>query len=185
MRIRIARLALGGTAAMALVAMTAGAVLAQPGSWWGWNMGPGMMGQGPMGPGMMGWGYGQQGQGYGMRGYGRMGIVDLNDDGRVSAEEAAAAADEVYAAMDADDDGKITKDEYMAVRMGPGSGWNAERQAAMQAQKEARYAEMDADKDGTVTRAEFLDAAKAHHEAADTDKDGSVSPWEHRRRGWF
>ena len=82
------------------------------GPWSGARMGPGMM-------------YGN----------GRAAVIDQNDDGRISSEE--AAAEDVFTAMDADDDGQIAKDEYMAVRMGPGWGWNTERQAAMQANKEA------------------------------------------------
>jgi hypothetical protein len=62
----------------------------------------------------------------------------------------------------------------MAVRLGPGPGWNEESEAAMEARKEARFAQMDADKDGATTREEFMNAAQAHHRAADTDGDGGV-----------
>lgn len=158
--------------AIVLAVSTAGSSQAQyvaPGD--NWRMGPGMT---------MGWGGGPQ-----ARWQGRFSIIDLNDDGRVSDEEAASAAEDVFLAMDADDDGQLTKEEYLAVRMGPGAGWNPERQAAMQARKEARYAEFDADGDGIVTKGEFLDTAKAHHAAADADGDGVVTPWEHRRQSWF
>jgi len=130
------------------------------------------------------------GQGWGMGwimggpGRGRHMMIDANDDGYVSAEEAASEADEVFTAMDSDDDGLLTKEEYMAVRMGPQRGFNPDRQAAMQTRKEARFAEMDIDSDGKVSKAEFLDAAKAHHAAADMDKDGKVTPWEHRSQNW-
>jgi hypothetical protein len=129
-------------------------------------------------------------QGWGMGwmmhppGRGRHMMIDANDDGVISAEEAASAADGVFTAMDADDDGSLTKEEYMAVRMGPQLGFNPERQAAMQERKEARFSEMDADSDGKVSKAEFLDAAQAHHARADTDGDGKVTPWEFRRRNW-
>ena len=137
----------------------------------------GAQGYGPwsgrgMGPGMMGFNN-------------RANIIDQNDDGRISDEEAAAAAEEIFVTMDSDDNGEVTKEEYLSIRMGLGPGWNTERQAAMQANKEARFAEMDADKNNSVTRAEFQDGAKAHHAAADKDRDGTVSPWEHRHRGWF
>ena len=168
---RTVLLSLMGAATLALTAGTSAHAQQGPGYWGNWHMGPGMM---------SGWGSGPR-----MQGYGRAAIIDLNDDGRISDAEAASAAEDVFLAMDADDNGEITKDEYMAVRMGPGTGWNSERQAQMQAQKEARYAELDTDGDGKVTKAEFLDTAKAHHAAADDDGDGTVSPWEHRRRNWF
>ena len=133
-----------------------------PGWWQGWGMG--WMMRGP--------------------GRGRFMMIDANDDGVVSAEEAASAADEVFTAMDSDDDGSLTKEEYMAVRMGPQQGFNPDSQAAMQGRKEARFGEMDADSDGKVSKAEFLDAAQAHHAGADTDADGKVTPWEHRRQNW-
>ena len=127
--------------------------------WWGdggaW--GPfGMFGQG-QGPGIMqGWsggpmpgqGYGmmpgcpQGGQGYGMMpgpmmggammpGRGQFAMVDSDQDGTVSAEEAAAHADTVFSAMDADDDGALTSNEFMAARMGPGAGLNPAMEARM------------------------------------------------------
>lgn len=115
------RIATFGTAALLASTMLAGVALAQPRSFGpGFGMGYGM----GYGPGMMG----QPGRGRSM-------MMDANDDGVVSAEEAASAADEVFSAMDADDDAALTKDEYMAVRMGPQLGYNSERQAAMQKAK--------------------------------------------------
>lgn len=80
-------------------------------------------------------------------GFGRGMIIDHNDG--------------VFIAIDADDDGQITKEEYLAVRRAPQWGWNQRRQSAMQARREARFAEKD------------------------PDKDGYVSPGEHRRDRWF
>lgn len=157
MKTDAARGLLGG-AAITLMLTISTAAFAQPWQWGDGNIGPG---------------------------HGFMGRADSNDDGRISADEAAAAAESVFIAMDADDDGRITPEEYMALRMGFGRGWNAERQATMQAQKEARFAEMDADQDGAVSREEFMNAARDHHAAADTDGDGAVTPWEHRMQKWF
>lgn len=159
-----------GTAVLLASTMLAGVALAQPrgfGTGFGYGMGP------AYGVGMMG----QPGRGRSM-------MMDANDDGIVSAEEAASAADEVFTAMDADDDASLTKDEYMAVRMGPQLGYNSERQAAMQKAKEDRFAAMDTDANGGVSKEEFLNAAQAHHAAADSDGDGKVTPWEHRRQNW-
>lgn len=138
------------------------------------------------GPGMMGYGFGP---GYGMGrmmmpGRGRFTMIDADQDGSISAEEAASAADEVFTAMDADDDGLLTEEEYMAVRMGPQYGFNAARQQAMQEAKAARFGEMDGDSDGSVSKEEFLAAAQAHYAASDADGDGKVTPWEHRSRNW-
>lgn len=120
----------------------------------------------------------------GQPGRGRFALIDINEDGVVSDEEAASAADEVFTAMDADDDGSVTLEEYMTVRMGPQLGYNPERQEAMQQAKQDRFTAMDGDGDGKVSKAEFLNAAQAHHQAADADGDGKVSPWEHRRQNW-
>lgn len=132
---------------------------------WGWRDGPG--------PGMM-------------MMMGRMGAIDTNDDGIISDDEAAAQVEAVFAAMDGDDDGELTVEEYMSVRMGPRWGYNPERQKLMQERKKARFAEMDTDKNAKVSKAEFILAGKARFEAADSDKDGKITPWEFRaqRRGW-
>jgi hypothetical protein len=152
------------TLSAVVVAMTATFAAAQSyGPWSGRGMGPGMT------PGF----------------YGRAAIIDQNDDGRISDEEAASAAEQVFVFMDTDDDQALTREEYLTVRMGVGPVWNTERQTAMQARKEARFGEMDADKNGAVSQGEFLNAAKSHHGAADTDGDGLISPWEHRQRAWF
>ena len=136
----------------------------------------------PGGRAMQGYGPGQRGQH--MPGRGRFAMIDANEDGKVSAEEAASAADDVFSAMDSDDDGMLTKEEYMSVRMGPQTGRNPARQQKMQAAKEARFDDMDKEKDGSITKAEFMTMAENHHRSADTDGDGTITPWEHRRRNW-
>ena len=117
------------------------------------------------------------------RGEGRMRrftIVDVNDDGRISDDEAASQRELVFIAMDADDDGELTEEEFMAVRLGPGRGRNEERMKMRQEAKRARFAPMDGDKSGKVSKAEFMAEGKARFVAADADKDGNVTPWEFR-----
>jgi hypothetical protein len=164
-----------GAVTLLLCAVTVAPALAQPMD--GFGFGPGFQMMGPgfgYGPGMMG----------GMPGRGRHVMVDANDDGVVSAEEAASAADEMFTAMDSDDDGVLTKEEYLAVRMSPRFWFNPLYPAWRRKAKEERFAEMDADGDGKVAKDEFLAAAEAHHKAADADGDGTITPWEHRRRNW-
>ena len=140
---------------------------------WGWHMWG--WGNGPGSGGMMGQGY-----------MGRMAAIDSNNDGIIGDDEAAAQVESVFAAMDGDDDGELTEDEYMSVRMGPGfgQGRNEERQKAMQERKKAHFGEMDTDKNGKVSQAEFIAGGKARFQAADTDKDGKVTPWEFRAQRW-
>jgi Ca2+-binding EF-hand superfamily protein len=155
----------------------------------GWFNGPMMGGQPGYGTGA----WGPDGSSYGMMqgwrdpnapGRGRFATIDVNEDGIVSAEEAASQADMVFTAMDGDDNGSITLDEFMTVRMGPQAGMNPEREGMMQEKKSARFEPMDADKDGAVSKAEFIAASKAHFDASDTDQDGKVTPWEIRASNW-
>ncbi len=172
--------------AVMTTAMFAGYGPAQA-QFYGYGPGYGMMPNSGYGPnyGAMMPGYGR---GYGpagmMPGRGRYMLNDVDGDGVVGAEEAASAADEVFSAMDADDNGTLTMDEYMSVRMGPQLGFNPERQAEMQQAKSDRFSSLDSDGDGSVTKQEFLAAAKTHLQAADADGDGKVTPWEFRNRNW-
>lgn len=129
-----------GTAALMASALAGSPALAQVG--YGFGPGYGTTPGSGFGPGMMtapGYGQGMMGQ----PGRGRYTMLDVNEDGVISAEEAASAADEVFTAMDADDDGFVTMEEYMTVRMGPQTGYKPDRQAEMQQAKEDRFAGMD------------------------------------------
>jgi hypothetical protein len=84
------------------------------------GMGQGMMGQGMMGQGMMGQGM----MGQGMMGHGGMGhravmqvifaITDANGDGTLSLQEVQDTHARIFAHMDGDDDGQVTKREIRA-----------------------------------------------------------------------
>jgi hypothetical protein len=161
----------------------------QPGGgWWGdwnyWGMGPGYgMWQGapgmmPPGPGMGG---GWQGMG---GGGGMMAAMDANQDGTISAEEAAAHAEFMFEAMDGDQDGVLVAGEFGSGRMDMMRTMQPAMSARMQERRAARFAAKDGDGDGQVTMAEFLAAEKAQYEAADTDGDGKVTPWELRGQMW-
>ena len=120
----------------------------------------------------------------------RFAAIDVNEDGRVSDEEASSQRESVFLAMDSDDDGELTQEEYMAVRMGPvageGSPGNGQGMGEGQGKgkgrerKLARFAPMDGDSSGTVSKAEWMKAGEERFKAADADGDGTVTPWEFR-----
>lgn len=166
--------------------------MGQGGQGWGQGGGQGQgwgPGQGNCG-GMQGSGQGM-GQGRGMMGQGwqggqppfmqRFAMIDTNEDGVVSAEEAAEQTEAVFAAMDADQDDEITLEEFLAVDMGMGPGaTNPAMASRRQARREARYAAFDLDGNGVVTHAEFLEAHQKQFATADRNKDGKTDPFEFR-----
>lgn len=153
----------------------------------GYHMGPGYGGGYGMGPGHMGPGY-QMGQG-GMMGPGggRGPMIDANHDGVISDTEAAGHFDEVFGAKDANDDAKLTLEEFSTAfyGRGPHMAWRNSDVQEWRERKEARFKEIDADNDGTVTEEEFLAYAKTGFDDSDRDKDGKVTVWEFRGRRYF
>jgi Ca2+-binding EF-hand superfamily protein len=120
------------------------------------------------------------GKGHGGRG---MRIIDANNDGVIGEDEAAALADGAFMRMDRDRDGKVTEAEFT---QGPGGkrggwfNWNSEEAAAVQKVRTDKFAALDANKDKSLDKPEFFADAKAKLAAADSDKDGKVTPWEFR-----
>jgi len=132
-------------------------------------------------------GYSMRGQQPGMRQFRNRESVDTNDDGIVSNAEAARHFEGAFTTMDADEDGQLTKDEFFAVRFGPGPMQSRAAGAndRWKERKQKRFAEMDKNKDGKVTQAEFLAHGKRRFDDADRDKDGKVTAWEFRARRHF
>jgi hypothetical protein len=124
-----------------------------------------------------------EGRGHGGRHGGGMRIIDANNDGVISEDEAASLADRAFARMDDDRDGKVTEAEFTEGPRGRRGGWfnwsQAETDAVMKVRKD-RFASLDANKDASLDKAEFFAEAKAKFAAADADKDGKVTPWEFR-----
>tara|TARA_R110002020_G_scaffold126073_1_gene283717 strand:+ start:1437 stop:1898 length:462 start_codon:yes stop_codon:yes gene_type:complete len=104
--------------------------------------------------------------------------IDANGNGLLSKAEVGAWTDGVFSAMDADADGSLTMEEYMAVRMGPGAdgqGRNAARQDAMQAAKADRFQAMDRNGDAKVSHDELTGHSAALFDQADTGKTGEIT----------
>jgi Ca2+-binding EF-hand superfamily protein len=90
--------------------------------------------------------------------------ADADNDGRISAQEHAAAAQAKFQRMDGTHDGKLTADERSQRRAG------AEDAGPHRGGK----AKMDADNDGTVARAEHAAGGAAMFDRKDADHDGKL-----------
>jgi Ca2+-binding EF-hand superfamily protein len=124
-------------------------------------------------------------------------IVEMQDtdgDGFISSGEHGSWGAKVFHAMDANADGKLTRDEYLAVRMGAGFGAGCCSQSQMAAMRQrARmhkadlFKAMDDDSDGVITGAEFMRELDRGFMAQDKNpRDGRISIGEFRdwHRGW-
>lgn len=122
--------------------------------------------------------------GKGHRGSRMMRMIDANNDGVISDDEAAAMAERAFMRLDRDADGNVTEAEFIDP---PGRGrrfWSSwfgdEEKAAVQGVRKEKFATLDADKNNSLSKAEFFVEAKSRLAAADADKDGKVTPWEFR-----
>ena len=109
-------------------------------------------------------------------------IVDENGDGVISGDEAAASYEGLFESMDADGNGMLTNDEYMAARMGAGAGevFYGSRNQQMQERERNGFKTMDTNGDGKVSQREFMVACRERFQTSDLDKDGKVTVWEFR-----
>lgn len=106
--------------------------------------------------------------------------LDADKDGKVTAEEFAAARKARIEGFDADKNGKISADELVAMQM---RGFEA--QAKMRADR--MISMLDADGDGALAAAELLDmpgpGMAQMMTRLDTDGDGAISAAEFDARG--
>jgi hypothetical protein len=118
-------------------------------------------------------------KGHGQRG---MRLIDANADGVIGDDEAAALADHAFMRMDQDRDGKVTEAEFVSGPAGHKGwfNWSSDETAAVQKVRKEKFVNIDANKDSSLDKTEFFADAKAKLAAADTDKDGKVTPWEFR-----
>ncbi|PQA87265.1 EF-hand domain-containing protein [Hyphococcus luteus] len=105
------------------------------------------------------------GQGYG-RGFDRM---DVNGDGKLTAEEMSKKHAAFIEQADADGDGAVTKEEMKAFHEARRAEWREKRNP-------------DENGDGVVDRTEYMNAAQERFDRMDKDGDGVLSEDEMRRR---
>ena len=131
---------------------------------------------------------------HGQRGDGMMGFAvgeafaraDANNDGKVSREEANAWLAARFAEIDANKDGGLTAEEIRAfynARRGEGRGPPEGMRERMEDRQAARFRFVDADLDGKITLPELRVMADAMFRSMDADSDGALTRAEMQRRG--
>lgn len=91
---------------------------------------------------------------------------DSNGDGSLSRAEFVAKAEQRFARMDANRDGRVTREERREIRGGKHRGGKGMRGG--------RFQRMDADRDGRVSRAEAFARPTRMFDRADTNRDGYI-----------
>ena len=103
---------------------------------------------------------------------------DTNKDGAVDRAEWKAGQEARFRRLDANGDGKLTKDELFARTPG---GANSILPTDRQAQRQSTYfLLLDANKDGVVTLAEFMAQGDRNFARCDTNNDGRTDTAECR-----
>ena len=97
--------------------------------------------------------------------------MDTNKDGKVSAEEHAAASKKMFDMMDANRDGKVTAAEMTAAHQRI-TGKKAKKWDISAADK---IKVIDTDGDGILTAEEHAAGSRSMFEKMDTDKDGFLT----------
>ncbi|MFO1157344.1 MAG: EF-hand domain-containing protein [Reyranellaceae bacterium] len=107
---------------------------------------------------------------------------DTNKDGVVDRAEWKAGQEARFRRLDANGDGKLTKEELFAGTPGANAGANGVMPTDRQAQRQSTYFQLlDANKDGVVTLAEFLTQADRNFARCDLNNDGRIDTAECRQ----
>ena len=131
---------------------------------------------------------------HGQRGEGMMGFAvgeafaraDANNDGKVTREEATVWLAARFAEIDANKDGGLTVEEirvYYNARRGEGRSPPEGMRERMEDRQAARFRFVDADMDGKITLPELRIMADAMFRSMDADGDGALTRAELQRRG--
>lgn len=102
---------------------------------------------------------------------------DTNKDGTVDRTEWKAGQEARFRRLDANGDGKLTKDELFARTPGANSVLPTDRQAQRQS---TYFVLLDSNKDGVVTLAEFMAQGDRNFARCDTNNDGRIDTAECR-----
>jgi hypothetical protein len=104
---------------------------------------------------------------------------DTNKDGFVDRTEWVAGQEARFKQLDADKDGKLSKDELFS-RTQQAAGTVLPNDRTLERQ-DAFFRRMDSDRDGAITKAEFMTQADRNFARCDTDKDNRTNTAECRQ----
>lgn len=107
-------------------------------------------------------------------GEGRFARLDTNGDGFIDTSEAKGRLAEHFDQIDADHDGRLSRDELKAAHHGMKDGKPGKEG------KGGHLAMLDTDHDGKVSWAEFTAGIKSHFDQLDANRDGYLDATELR-----
>ncbi|KRA41568.1 EF-hand domain-containing protein [Pseudoxanthomonas sp. Root630] len=105
---------------------------------------------------------------------GFLALYDGNGDGKVERGEFDRARTEQFARTDADRNGRLSQDEYLAEYEDRLDRHIATQTGGSDKQTRVRFGALDTDKDGKMTFAEYQVSGKRTFDAADRNHDGVV-----------
>jgi Ca2+-binding EF-hand superfamily protein len=108
-----------------------------------------------------------------------MKLMDKNQDGKISAEEHAAGAQQMFQGMDANQDNRVTAEEMDATQPTPGAA-HAATGKGRELSSAQKIKALDTNGDGALTAAEHAAGSKKMFSKMDGDKDGSLNVGEIR-----
>ncbi len=117
----------------------------------------------------------------------RIRLHDTDRDGRISGAEFTRWHEQNFSAFDADGNGGISRQEYLALRLGAGpqGGLSERRRVQMDERSQLRKAErfrlMDGNGDGAISRNEYMNFGELNYLDADADDNGLLT-WRELQR---
>jgi Ca2+-binding EF-hand superfamily protein len=104
---------------------------------------------------------------------GMMAETDANKDGKVTKDEFVADAAKRFSEIDANKDGNITEEEMKAYHQAQ-KAKHEQMEKEHAAEEDKRFSEMDTDKDGKISKEEMKAAREKHEQNSGQKKEGGM-----------
>ena len=109
-----------------------------------------------------------------------MKLMDTNQDGKISAAEHAAGAQQMFQGMDANQDNRVTAEEMDATETARHAAHTASPPKGRELSSADKIKSIDTNGDGALTAAEHAAGSKKMFTKMDGDKDGNLNVGEIR-----